>query len=197
MLSSRRYCVVDILSLSFCSNRADMMGWFVRPRLLGDDVKAQRKEILRWIAIIVFGGFGIWTSASGSYHVITHIDNDWFGSLFALGFLALFAAPFYVVAYICLRRHYRALFDVLGAVGAIVVFGVLIELPNHWHVNEFFVRRINESQWFAFLGLPVSLLCLFVPFYGASWFLRYCHRLAQRPTPRSNGPPVTGAFRGG
>jgi hypothetical protein len=160
-------------------------------------MQANGKEILRWTAIAVFGGFAVWLLAYSDYYVIKHSDGDWFGTFFALGFSGLCAAPFVAVAYICFRRQYRELFSVLGVVGAIVVFGVLTSLPNHWHVNEFFVRRIDQSPAFAFLGLPVSLLCLFAPFYGATWFYRYCHRLAQHPTPQSCEPPVIDAVHGG
>lgn len=156
-------------------------------------MKTQPKEILRWIAIAVFGGFGVWASGSGSYQVITHADGHWVGSLFALGFLVLFATPFYVVAYICFRRRYRELFTVLGVVAAIVVFGVLISLPRHLHVYEFFDRHQRDMPWIVFLGLPVSLVCLFGPFYAAAWVLRLCRRLAQRPTMRSSELPSAGA----
>jgi len=159
-------------------------------------MKTNWKEIVRWAAVAVFGGFGIWTLLYGGYSIIIHNDGNWFGSLFVLGFLNLFAAPFVAVAYICFRRQYRELFNVLAAVGAYIVFGVLISLPNHWHVTELY-RLTDKSPWLIFLALPVSFLCLFAPFYSATWFYRYCHRLAQPPTPPSSEPPVFGAERSG
>jgi hypothetical protein len=158
---------------------------------------ANGKEILRWTAIAVFGGLAVWLLSYSDYYVIKYSDGDWFGSFFLLGFTGLCAVPFVAVAYICYHRQYRELFNVLGAVGAIVVFGVLISLPNHWHVDEFWIRRVDQSPWLAFLAFPVSLLCLFVPFYGATWFYRYGHRLALPPTLPSSEPPIFSVERSG
>jgi hypothetical protein len=158
-------------------------------------MKANGKEILRWTAIAVFGGLGVWMLLVGLPAVVSFNDGNWFGAFFVLGFLVSCATPCFAVAYICFRRRYRELFNVLGAVGAIIIFGVLILLPNHWHVNEFFVRRALENPLFAFSGLVVSLLCLFVPFYGATWFYRFCHRLAQHRSPQSGEPTVIGSPR--
>ena len=156
-------------------------------------MKANAKEILRWTAIAIFGGFGIWALVSGGYPVITHIKGDWLDALFALAFVALFATPFLVVAYVCLRRQYRELFTVLGVVGAIVVFGVLVALPHRLHILDFFVRHGEDLPWVAGLGLPVSLIFLVTPFYAAAWVLRVCCRLAQRPNKRSSEPPPANA----
>ena len=102
----------------------------------------------------------------------THFDGSWLGLIFPLGFLVLFTAPFYIVAYICFRRQYRELFRVLGVVGAIVVSGVLISLPRHLHLFEYLDRHRREMPWLCFVDLPVSLVCLFGPFYAAAWVLR-------------------------
>ncbi|MGA2871359.1 MAG: hypothetical protein ABSF34_19630 [Verrucomicrobiota bacterium] len=87
--------------------------------------------------------------------------------------------PFYIVAYYCVRREYRKIFHVLGVVGAVVVCGVLMDLPFRRPVMDFFVNHTEEYPWLVFLGLPVSLLFLFGPFYAAGWFYRLCNRLAQ------------------
>ena len=111
----------------------------------------------------------------------------------------LFSLPFYVVAYICYRRQYQQLYSVLGVVGAIAVFGVLISLPQRWHFFDFFDRHLRDMPWMAFVGLPVSLLALFGPFYAAGWVFRVCRRLAQRlticgsqqvPAPRPPAAPL-------
>jgi len=142
-------------------------------------MKTDAKEILRWSAIVAFGGFGIWQTISGSHHVLTHPQGGGIETSLALGFIALVCTPFYIVAYICFRRHYRKLFDVLTVVGAVLVFGLLTTLPREWHIPEFFMQR---GPWFglrAFLSLPVSLLWLFGPFYAAAWVFRRCHRMAE------------------
>ena len=160
------------------------------------NMKTKGEEILRWTAIAVFGGFGAWVLLYGGYSVIIRSNVNWPAAFFPLGFLVLLASPFLAVAYICFRRQYRELFSVLGVVGAIVVFEVLISMPFHWHVLDSLAGLTEKSPVFAFLGLPVSLLCLFAPFYGATWFYRFCHRLAQPPILQSSEPPVIGAARG-
>ena len=159
-------------------------------------MKTSTKEIIRWIAVTAFGGFGIWALVASSYSILTHSKGDWLQAIFPLCFTVLFAAPFLVVASICFRRHYRELFSVLGVVGAVVVFGVLMSLPHRLHVFDFFRRHEEDLPWVVVLGLPVSLICLFGPFYAAAWVLRLCRRLAQRPSIRSSEPPPAGAVGG-
>ena len=149
-------------------------------------MKTNIKEILRWLAIAAFGGFGIWILVYSNYHVITHSKGDWLTAIFPLAFVVLFALPFFVVAYICFRRRYRQLYSVLGVVVAIVVLGVLMSLPHRWHIIEFFIRHEQNLPWLPILELPVSLICLFVPFYAAVWVSRVCFRLAQGPTIRGS-----------
>jgi len=151
----------------------------------GDGMKTQTKEIFRWIAIAAFGGFGVWAFIYGSYDVITRADGHWVGALVTLGFLGLFAIPFYLVAYICFRRQYRELFRVLGVVASIVVFSELFAIQRQLHVFDYFDRHLREMPWLCILGIPVSLVCLFGPFYAAQWVLRFCIRLAQRRTDKA------------
>jgi hypothetical protein len=105
-------------------------------------MKANGKEILRWTAIGAFGGLGVWTLLVGLPAVNAFNNGNWFGTFFVLGFLVFCTTPCFAVAYICFRRKYRELFNILGAVGAIII--LLITLPNCWPVNEFFLRRVPE-----------------------------------------------------
>jgi hypothetical protein len=147
-------------------------------------MKTNAKEILRWIALAAFGGFGVWLTIYGCYCVFTHPQGGWIATGLAFDILALFCAPFYVVAYICFRRRYRKLFNVLAVAGAIVVYCILSSLPRHLRIQEFYVvdPRSLDGPWSAFralLGLAVSLLCILVPYCGALWIYRRCRRIAE------------------
>jgi len=150
--------------------------------------KSSATEVLRWIGIAAFGGFGVWETIIGGRDIIKHPDGDWTGTMLAIVFAALVCAPFYIVAFICFRRRYRELVDVVAFVGGIVVFCFLVELPLRLHIHELFQDRYLEggawNELREMLGLPVSVLCLFGPFYAAAWFFRWCRRMVE---PRQKG----------
>ena len=108
---------------------------------------------------------------------------------FFLLFPMLVAAPFLAIAYICLRRQYRKLFLVLGVVGAIAVFGLLMALPDQMGITEYVhhnldtIDKMRAHRWLDFLAGPFFLLCLFGPIYAAAWFYRLCRYLAYRGSP--------------
>jgi hypothetical protein len=142
-------------------------------------MKTLAREILRWGVIAACGAYGLWQLLDAGYRGIGMLWRGyWSGALFVLIFSVLVAAPFLAVAYICLRRQYRKLFLVLGVIGAIAVFGECMALPDQLGLYQLMDHRIHEDHAFAFLGLPMTLLCLFGPAYAAAWFYRLCHRLA-------------------
>lgn len=137
------------------------------------------KEVLRWLAIVASVGFALWTSTPSLIRIATRFDGNWISLAFGFGFIALLTAPFYIVAYICFIRKYRELYRVLGIVGAIVIFGILISLPSDLHLYEFLSRYHKEMPWTLIIGIPISLFCLIGPFYAASLFIHMCNRKAQ------------------
>lgn len=157
-------------------------------------MKTDGKEILRWITIAAFGGFGIWALIDGTYHVVTHSQGHWAGAVFPMVVLVLFVTPFLIVAKIVYRRTYRELFRVLGVVGAIIVLGTFASLLDRSHVLfDFLYRHADDSPWLPLLGFPLSLLCLFAPMYASAWVWRVCRGLANRPDAPSSQPPPNGA----
>jgi hypothetical protein len=155
-------------------------------------MKALAKEILRWCVIAASGGFGVWQLVDTVWHVATRWDGDWSDLLFCLILVpAVLVAPFLAVAYFCLRRQYRKLFLVLGGVGAIAIFFGLTALPRELHLHELMHRHIRENPGLAFLGLPLSLLSMFVPIFAAAWFFRLCQRWAYPRQPGGEGKSPT------
>jgi hypothetical protein len=158
-------------------------------------MKNLAKEILRWVVIVACGGCGIWLLIEAAHACISmRWSGDWF-DLFALTtllLLAIAAAAPLSVAYVCYRCQYRKLFLVLGVVGAVLVFGECMSLPDQLGISQFMVRQTRENSAFAFLGLPLCLLFLFGPMYAAAWFYRVCHRLAYPGTGRRQKTRATG-----
>jgi len=140
------------------------------------------KEILRWLAIALFGGLALFLSIGLSYEIITHLPIDWIMAL-VLAFVILIISQFYRVAYICFRRQYRQLFKVAGVIGAIVVFGEIQSLLRRWHL-ELHPIEPSDSLLAALGHLFVDLLITLGPLFVAAWLYRFCDRLA-KPPPRT------------
>ena len=156
-------------------------------------MKTRAKEIVRWAVIVASGGCGLWLLAEAAracFHV--RWRGEWF-DLFIFSTLFLFVlaatAPL-SIAYICFRRQYRRLYLVLGVVGAVIVFGECMSLPDQLGIYRIAGHPPHENPVFAVLGLPLALLFLFGPAYAAAWFYRICHRLAY---PGTGGRPKTRA----
>jgi hypothetical protein len=56
----------------------------------------------------------------------------------------------------------------------------LLVFPERLGFDEFLLRRTEQSFWFAPIGIATMLLELFLPFYAARLFYRFCDRLAIR-----------------
>lgn len=141
------------------------------------NIKTLAKEILRWSVIAVSGGCGVWLLIEAVRSVV-HGHGDWVVALVEIGLSVLIAIPCFAVAYFCLRRQYRKLYPFLGMVGSIAIFAELSLLPEQLGVRQFLYRQIHENHFWAFLGLLLALLIVFVPIYAAAWFYRFCHCLA-------------------
>ena len=159
-------------------------------------MKPSTENILRWIAIVGCGGFGVWQLFDAIYDVLPW-NGNWLGTLFVLTVQSLIAGPFLAVAYFCLRRQYRKLYLILGVVGAFALFVGLSVLPDQLGVERLF--HDNRAQpGFGLVVMSIVVLCLFGPIFPAAWFYRFCHRLAYRATGGENGnarPPKTRATR--
>ena len=156
---------------------------------MGYQMKTPAKEILRWCIIAASGGYGAWQLVYAGWRTATRWQGGWFDVFFFLLFPMLVAAPFLAIAYICLRRQYRNLFLVLGVVGAVALFGLLMALPDHLGIERYFHDNVHDIDtmrahpWLDFLAGPFFLLCLFGPIYAAAWFYRLCRYLAYRGSP--------------
>jgi hypothetical protein len=158
-------------------------------------IKACAREILRWAAIALCGGYGVWNLFQMGAGIVRRWNGDWFGTILALAFLLLFVSPFLAVAVICWRRRYHQLFLVIGVIGTLAIFGLLNALPEWFGMFEFF-RSMESDSPLASIGFPVGfvevplvLLSVFAPIYAAAWFFRFCHDLAQRTAPGGNAAP--------
>jgi hypothetical protein len=152
-------------------------------------MKKLTTEILRWCIIAASGGYGVWQLVYAGWRIATRWEGGWFDVFFFLLFPTLVAAPFLAIAYICLRRQYRKLFLVLGVVGAVALFGLLMALPDQMGIAEYVhhnldtIDKMRAHRWLDFLAGPFFLLCLFGPIYAAAWFYRLCRYLAYRGSP--------------
>ena len=122
-------------------------------------MKGWTKEILRWVGVIVPGGYGIWGFMSSGAHVV-RINESWGIKPFALIFLAAIYSPFLAFAYICLRRHYRDLLIVFGALLAIGVCFLLDDLPHRLNVIDYSVGLIQKDPSWIIVFFPLSIVML-------------------------------------
>ena len=145
-------------------------------------------ECLRWAAVVLFGGVGLrilFYDFLGT--VLRRHDIGTSMLLICLLLGVSLSAPFLGAAWFCIRRQYHCLITVFAARAALGVFGALMWLSKVLlsTLHEGLVFRPGETSGLVLLlGLPVSLLCLFVPFYAAErfflWFESRCHRMAGR-----------------
>lgn len=146
-------------------------------------MKNHLEEILRWVTIVICGGCGVWQLFEGRYGFVGW-HQDWLSSFFEFSLHVLIAGPLLAVVYFCLRREYRKLFLVLGAVGAILLFGAFMKLPEQLGMDRYFesnlnsVEKVNVRRGFSFMTGPYYLLVMFVPIIVAAWFYRLCRYLA-------------------
>jgi hypothetical protein len=156
-------------------------------------MKGWTKETLRWIGILVPGGFGMWWVFWACCFLLFGLRND---PLFIYGMalvaLAILAAPSLAVAYLCLRRRYRDLLEVLGILGAIATLFFLVHLASglnrSGHIDHF--ERLFKSNNLGILLIALVDVARWIgPFVAAYCVWRYLHRWAQR-TPQPGFPQV-------
>lgn len=139
------------------------------------------KEILRWTAVLTPGGFGLYNITFCLRVFFNSLaERNWVWAIFMLFFTALVVGMPLAISYFALRREYRFLTGVIAAILAYCVFGALMSLPERLGIQQFFFQQGREAPWLIIISLPLSLLCLFGPFYAAAWCFRLCLRLADR-----------------
>jgi hypothetical protein len=130
-------------------------------------VHLNAKNTVRWLVIAASGCYGGYTLTDGILRALTQGNANWTGSV---PFLLVCSSLCIAVAYLVFRRQYRFPCTLVSALAAVVVFGFLISLPKRFGLYE----RVDtwvDSPW-AFIGLPLFLATLFIPFYGARWAYR-------------------------
>ncbi len=161
---------------------------------MGSNMKTLAKEIARWGVIAATGGYGVYLLIGAGRILAWRRGDATYVFAIVMSFMFLvFAAPFLATAYFCLRRQYRKIFLVVGAVGCMVIFFGLSALPEQLGLFKFMAHHLVENHDLAFLGLPICLLLLFGPIYAAAWFCRLCGYLAY---PGRAKRPKTRATRG-
>lgn len=131
------------------------------------------KVLLHWTAIAGLGGYGMYTLIAGLVYSATQPDvhraEFWF---FLLPFTLVFSGMFIAPAYFLLCRQYQNLCVLTSTLAALVVFFVLFSIPEDLGLSERIRSWSIESQWGMFLGFPLSLAAVIVPFYLARWVYR-------------------------
>jgi hypothetical protein len=140
------------------------------------------KDMLRWVAALAFGGFGIYQLV-GLVPIVAKWNGSWFSLCSgAFSILSLVVVPL-MLGYVTFRRRYHELCSVLAMLGAIAAWSVLMDLPRRLHWYEFISGPLMDTPLMIFPNLGLSLLFLFGPFYAAASFYRFCMRLAARYFP--------------
>lgn len=137
------------------------------------------KILIRWLAITGLGGYGIYSLVHIFLNVLSQPGLDWAAFwLFDVPFIALFCGLFLAPTYFLLRQQYRHLCTFVSGLAAVIVFGFLISLPEHFGLFDRFSppRDLTlEPPWrilLIFVGLPLSIAALWIPFYSAGWTFR-------------------------
>lgn len=141
------------------------------------------KTALRWLVIIGFGGYGIYTlievSVFASPNRDVHSPAVW---LFVLSSTLVYSGLWITVACFILRRQYRHLCTLVSVLAAVIVFSFLVCLPFRLGLYER-LRAWNDSASFLLIALPLSLAALLIPFYGARWAFRRGQSILSRFIP--------------
>lgn len=148
-------------------------------------MRLRGQELLRWTAILLCGGFGLWQLWGIGRSFLTGGPRDAFGSFFLLLLLAfalsLMAASL-LIAYFAFRRQYRKLFYVLAVLGSIVVFVFLTDLPGLLGLYEYFDHHIRVHGGPPPRSAALLLAILVLPIAGTAGFFRLCRRLIEGKT---------------
>lgn len=137
------------------------------------------KELLRCTAIAVAGALLVWVLVD-IVRFFLNPNVRWIEVVWTLPLFSLVALPLLAIIRFCYRREYRKLYLVVGAVGSLVIFALLIILPVEVGLYEHLAHLAQRNPAFGFLFLPASLLFLFGPAYAAGAFFSICQSSAHR-----------------
>jgi hypothetical protein len=141
-------------------------------------------NLVRWMFALTFVGVGTYflvqivrsLSASPSLNIS---EWNWFILFPVAGLCVVLVLVPFGMGYLVYRRRYHELCSVLAMLGSIVLCLVLMSLPHRfgwYHALDW----LDQTTIIGLLGLLISLLFLFGPFFAAVWFHRLCIRLADR-----------------
>ena len=139
------------------------------------------KILLRWLAIVGFAVYGAYTLVDGLRRASAQPDVHWAAFwFFLLPSLLVYCGLLIATAYFIFRRQYRHLCTLISALAAVIVFCLLISLPDRFGVQDRLYNLTKDSPWVIVIGLPVSLAALLIPFYAARWAYRRGQALLSR-----------------
>jgi hypothetical protein len=112
--------------------------------------------------------------------------------------VALFAAIPLLIAYMALRRQYHQLIVVAAAIASLILWGLLVSLPDQLGFDALLERLRHrpitspaDNIPLAVFGILRAFLTLIFPIWSAILFFRFVLRLAGRriydSTPMSKG----------
>lgn len=136
------------------------------------------KNLLRQLIAVGLAGVGIFSLAVILVSALQS-NGDWF----TLGLLAVMAFLLVLIpcgmGYLVYQRRYHELCSVLAMLASIAMFFILSSLPRRfgWYSG---LDWLDQTTALGFLGIWMSLLLLFGPFFAAAWFYGMCIRLTDR-----------------
>jgi len=148
------------------------------------------KDVARWSVVALSGGYGFYTLLTSIQSLVREF------SAFILVITLCCSALFLVPAYFLARRQYRQLVVFLALLAALIVWGLLISLPErlglHAWIDQWRHRPIHSPRddWPILIFAPLEIfLGLIFPIWAAIRFFRLILRVATRwlyghsPTP--------------
>lgn len=132
---------------------------------------------MRYVLAAAFLGYGGYSLIQSIRGFGSRFNGDWTSLAFIVPFMLVFSGVFIASGYFLLRGRYRSFGAIWVVLGAFVVFGVVIGIPDR--VQEFF--NLKNTDWR--MGL-LSIVSLVGGVYAAQRFLRAAFRWLNQVSPR-------------
>ena len=136
-------------------------------------------EIIRWSAIALSASLGCY----GIYAVVSTAARSpmsWFLSLFLTLFGGMIVCVPLATSFLLSRRRYHSLASMWIGIAAVFVYFATSNLLRHLHLDDMFIARMRDIPLWSFVALPISVFTLILPFFAASRFMRFAHRMLDR-----------------